>query len=716
MKRKFHSPKNKISYLFSFLVIFNLFFLSRVNAQDLSNTAHTEKWLKETDDSLVIQTENYQIILNKANGDLKQIISAASKKPLIISAASLWRIDFVDGSSLKSSDFPLPEAKFNYTVQSNPRRLILDYEHPIASMRFSLEFNNFWVDLSVEILKSQKIITRIHFPNEWQFEESNLNYFYLPLFLGLRFTKTAFKEQWKWVKNKQVYHYPQQANFNMDFIHIDSKYGLISLYGIRNNNHIFVPADWHINNDIGNTSKLSHTFITYTNEPHWQTPTLRLEFNTPVFNSLFNYKQANQLSGRISHKIKDTSLRNSYLNSPTFWYTGESFEELAKYVEHFPKNMVFGLEEWMNGGFSYWNPDIFPPNPKLGGDEAFLRLINKAKTHGWLIRPYTDFTWWHMHHPESALKRLGTEAMVYKQDGQAMALSYLPNKTPFGYQTSPAHPLIVKMHDETIDKLYLTYQSDVAYHDQADRTWLYDFNPQNPYPPYGYAQAMLDLIKRDYNQGRIVETEFGLDYQIPYVTGFNFWTQKDCGWNHDTKDYQEFYPLLPIIAHGEVVMIDSVVFNRRTLSLSVLLGVKLRTNAAAKTIAEPEKMEWIRWIALMQEYVNSRLIVEPLADFKYESKWRMKATYGQFKVWANFENSPWVISNEIKIAPNGFYCRSDKGDLEAGILLVDDTKGRQKEFWQIRIIENNKAQTFELKNHERILANISEKRYKGASH
>lgn len=73
-----------------------------------------------------------------------------------------------------------------------------------------------------------------------------------------------------------------------------------------------------------------------------------------------------------------------------------TFEQCEKIIEEFHAQGIehaeFCLVGWNKSGHDGRFPDLFPVEPKLGGEDALRRLIDKAKSYGYLITGHTNLT------------------------------------------------------------------------------------------------------------------------------------------------------------------------------------------------------------------------------------------------------------------------------------------------------------------------------------
>lgn len=70
---------------------------------------------------------------------------------------------------------------------------------------------------------------------------------------------------------------------------------------------------------------------------------------------------------------------------------GESAEALDRAFRYGLRDAVVVWHNWQRWGYDYRLPDIYPPNPRFGSHEAFLRLVQVCKDHGVLLAPHDNY-------------------------------------------------------------------------------------------------------------------------------------------------------------------------------------------------------------------------------------------------------------------------------------------------------------------------------------
>ena len=69
----------------------------------------------------------------------------------------------------------------------------------------------------------------------------------------------------------------------------------------------------------------------------------------------------------------------------------EGAEGLARAFQYGLTDAAVVWHDWQRWGYDYRLPDIFPPNPRRGGTEAFKYLIDTCRDHGVLFAPHDNY-------------------------------------------------------------------------------------------------------------------------------------------------------------------------------------------------------------------------------------------------------------------------------------------------------------------------------------
>jgi hypothetical protein len=285
-------------------------------------------------------------------------------------------------------------------------------------------------------------------------------------------------------------------------------------------------------------------------------------------------------------------------------------------------------------------------------------LLDSARKLGHLVMPYTNPTWWCDEPRGPTFFKAGEAPLARGLNGRPYHERYGPGSV--GWTTTLWHPAVREANRELRRQFVEDYPVDILFQDQVGaRTWVYDRNPASP-TPYAYAEGLLSQADED-AQVRPLATEDGYDRVLDdevQLCGFTFGLVPgpNLEWARSFKSRYpattwEIFPVAQILAHEKAAMLHhdlgKFVSDRRTLSWTLGLGFAMSEELPARALHQPRRLEWLLWLARIQQSISSRYVGEPVVAFKHEPGWTageddgvIRATFGPVRLVANLGREP----------------------------------------------------------------------------
>jgi len=466
-----------------------------------------------------------------------------------------------------------------------------------------------------------------------------------------------------------------------DFLHLDSRAGSVSLYGVqpqkwppwegaRNKAAIFVPARLGCGGDErgGYGERFFATYVAQGDT--WQSPTVRMEMGKPAVEALRAYCKANEFKRKLEEKMPPALLER-FKKSVVLCYPGSCRDKIEA-LEYLPVPTFLFFADYLKGGFDKEYPDHLPPRPEFGTPEEFRAFIARAQRLGHMVMPYTNPTWWCDHPRGPTFKREGEAPLLRTLDGKLSYESYGPAKND-GYTVCHWHPAVQAANRKTVRRFTEDYPVDVLFEDQCGaRSWRYDMNPASP-APYAYFDGLISQVAEDFTKGTPLSTEGGCDRLVNYecqFSGLSFDLVPLGYFRRGIRLMKEVYPpetweIFPValyIAHDKVAMIHHFIQYVRTREiLAWTMGLGFSLNYSAAAAPSLARNEWFKWLDRVQKSVCARYVGEPLRAFEHEQGAAptrdggvLRAAYDRINVIANVGPNRRAESGH-DLAPYGFY-------------------------------------------------------------
>ncbi|MFQ6098812.1 MAG: hypothetical protein ACE5O2_13875, partial [Armatimonadota bacterium] len=474
-----------------------------------------------------------------------------------------------------------------------------------------------------------------------------------------------------------------------DIVHLDSEDGRFAVWGVQDQDEIFVPATLSARGTERDGRPLgaySHRFNTYVKPgTEWTAPTLRLLVGIGLKEAARRYTADNGYHRTLKDKMKPPLLEK-FKRSVLVKVVGGTFVEQKASLENLPRPCVFHQAAYMLGGFDKQYPDFLPPNPAKGTMEELRAVYDRAHEWGLLMMPYLK--------PSPSLKKYGDVALARDLDGKLYIERYARN---WGYSLTASHPIAKQIDARNMRLFTHDLPSDIIFQDQVGaRGWKYDLNPA-ALAPYGYTQAMIDIARTDCEIAPL-STECGFDRIIDFEVqfcGLTWSLVPTPGGPSWRTFYHERYPpgtwqVSPVslyIAHDKVAFthhdLGQPIRGKADLSWSLALGYQMIDFIAPAAAREgTRQLEWLRWLDALQKEVCCRYMESPLDDFRYLSARVTRSRFGDVTIINNQAEEPYRVNEDVQVAPFGFYLTAPDG-LLAGIFTEFSGRRYDEELWLV---------------------------------
>jgi hypothetical protein len=645
----------------------------------------------------------------------------------------LWRLSFDDGSVLDAAQFRAGEGERRVTVRRDAatNRVELTFDAPEAVVVAHLAAIAEGIDLSAKIHPRKHAVLTVELPARLRFSPNELVRLTSPLEphegIGAAFRRSFFERQPQGTQGdgspgaavRPAAFLEHRSNYPplfADWVHLETTSGTLAVYrvqprgwtpwqGYRDASALFVPGRAAFGGDAqgGWIERSFATFVAPGTE--WTTPVVRLAAGKPAIQSLNDYAAANGLRKQLRQKLPQQSL-DRFRSAVLVKYDGTARDMIAG-LPKLPVPCLIHISDYLKGGFDKEYPDHLPPHPSFGTPEELRALWDKTHALGHLIMPYTNPTWWCDHPRGPTFLAAGEDPLARGLDGKLHHEQYGRND---GWITTPWHASVQAANRVLRNQFTRDYPVDILFQDQCGaRTWVYDTNPRSP-RPHAYAEGLLSQLDED---ARIVplSTEDGFDRVLDdevQLCGFTFALVpgETPSWARPLKTLYpegtwEIYPVAQILAHDKVAMLHhdlgKFVSDRRTLTWTLGLGFAMSDRLHTRALADPQKLEWLRWLDRVQKSICRRYVGEPLESFRHEpghgpDDGLIRARYGPVEIVANLGPNARQVGDHV-LAPHGFFAEAQgmlSGDLaraggvdlpSSGLPFVVEGNVRAADLW-----------------------------------
>ncbi len=503
-----------------------------------------------------------------------------------------------------------------------------------------------------------------------------------------------------------------------DFVHLAGSSGSLAVYrvqprqwqpwqGQRDPGALLIPGNLAFGGDQQG-GWLERRFATYVAPGRsWRSPVVRLCSGKTARESLDDYSRANLLGRTLREKLPPAVL-DRFRRAVLLKYGGSVRDQLES-LPLLPVPTLIHIADYLHGGFDKQYPDHLPPRPSYGRPGEFRALFDQGHQLGHLMMPYTNPTWWCDEPRGPTFVKAGEAPLARGLDGRPYHERYGPRSV--GWTTTLWHPAVRAANRELRRQFVEDYPVDILFQDQVGaRGAVYDRNPASP-TPYAYVEGLLSQADED-ARVRPLSTEDGYDRVLNdevQLCGFTFALVpgRNPSWARLFKSRYpagtwEIFPVAQVLGHEKAAMLHhdlgKFVSDRMTLSWTLGLGFAMSEAANARELHEPQRLEWLRWLARIQQSIVARYVGEPIVAFEHKpgsadaDDGVIRATYGPVQLVANLGPEPMTSDSKL-LAGFGFLASAQglvAGDLRKlaghdfgpeGASFVVEGNARDAELW-----------------------------------
>jgi hypothetical protein len=646
-------------------------------------------------DRIVISAPAYTLALAKSNGAILSLRDNAAGASLTLGSRNgcLWGATFQ--TTPQTYRGGCDASTFHYSWDARKHVLTLTYrDAPSANHRadvtVTLSAAEDFFDLQLNLdNRMGAILDSVPFPSDLVFDAASIRAAYLPYFQpGVRLEPSFFTSH-----RSISATYPGTRAF-ADHLALESGGGRLAWYVVNPSGRI-APVMLGFRDDNAKragTFYALHSFQTWTPDgARFSTPPVRVRIGQTVERTILAYRAENSIDRYPSIESKLGPAFAAVAQSPLvkMGFGGKlpTFAEAAAKLSIIePPALLHPVSYWPRA-FDQNYPDFLPPNERYGTTADFRAFVNAAHQRGMFVMPYTNPTWWDDQSPTAkSVADLKVFAALSK-DGKPILESYGPNH---GFVASPSAPAT----QQRLDRLMTSWKEDVpvdfVFQDQVgSRGWLRDFQPsadnQTSNTPQDYSDAWLAFTAK-YASSRLM-TEDGWDRLAATETGFcgseltgaPAWDPHTVRWGAGNRADKAFgsgnwrpYPL------GDWLFHDKVLFYHHDLAHPPMnAGIEVLTwNAAFGVMAGylwPDlgglNPDWIKLANAYQRAVFSKTAGRTLSSYRELAPEVNESRFGDLTAIANWNATDAYETGAVKLAPSGFFARTDDGSLLAGAFV-----------------------------------------------
>ena len=604
----------------------------------------------------------------------------------------LWRLKFKDNITLEAADFRTNGCPVT-VVRMADGSVTASFSHPSVDVKVVFVPSGIGIDLhGVVTVKQGNPVLNFDLPARLRFAPQDVGRLYFPqggaLGLGVAI-KSGFFSATPYLSSKLSY-----PNAFMDFCEMKgSDGGLCALFGVRPRppheswknprEFEFVPGSLGCGGDASG-GYVDHAFMIWADKGQTlRLPAVRFAFGLELQDAIDAYSAANDITRSLSKKIAPEKLY-TLKRSLLFKITDATAKDISAEVSSIPVPSLVHITQYLKGSFDKEYPDHLPTHPVWFGSDANHRaLIDALHAHGHLYLPYTNPTWWCDHPRGPTFLKCGEAPLSIGLDGKKYHEQY---GAADGWQTTFWHPAVQTANRKTVRQFTHDLPADILFQDQCgSRFCHYDFNPAAP-SPTAYSEGLLSMIEED-SAVLPLATEDCWDKVADLQTAI-------CGMAWHTiplrltdprqtrlakkfvpPDLWEFEPLAARLMHDKVLFwmhdLGASVDNPRIFAWILAMGYNMSYGSALRRYIDDRRTNgWVRWLALVQRTVCSRIAGAPLVAWRHdrtpmlarvgfdpkrgEDDGVVEAQWGDVHCSVNLGDVPRMVKGQ-NLAPYGFY-------------------------------------------------------------
>jgi hypothetical protein len=634
--------------------------------------------------AVILQTPAYRLTISKQSGAFIELLDLGTGRTVITGTNGCeWGISAVGDLAYTGGCAYAPTApsRFSYAWDQAATTLTMTYVAGADSERHvdavvTLHAEPTYFDLRLTLTNhATRVIQSANFPVDLYEDVSIVQAGYAPNFLpGVKFGPGFFSRV-----GDDVLTYPGRWAF-ADYLALDLGGAHLAMYSVNPPPAPLAPVDLgFVRNGApapcsGPSFCVTHQFHTWIGAGDtWTSPVVRMRLGEPVEQSILDYRTDNGIDAYPSAAAKLGSRLDSLARAPLIkadLQKGDvpKLKDWEQALDQLPSPVLIHPVAFGPGGFDATDPDVLPPDQKVGTLDDLRAAVDAAHTHGDLVMPYLNVSWWSPQSPTiHALPPPLTSASISVQDSGGNAATEQFSGYD-GFIVSPSVPFVRDRAQAEIDRWQTDVPADCLFFDQIGaRPWRYDFNPAAA-SPLAYYDGWLSVFAPD--AGRCLMVEDGWDRLAASFSGFDsslMLMQREFDWldGRFGPNWQTF-PLALWLVHDKVLLYQHDLFDGtftadpEILTWNLAYGYMLSYNWNVG-LGGP----WLGIATAFQQALGPHYAGVALTSYKQIADGVTETRFGTYSVVANWTTSPYDLDGN-RIAAGGFLARTDDGSLVAG--------------------------------------------------
>ncbi|MEM7801933.1 MAG: hypothetical protein AAF633_22250, partial [Chloroflexota bacterium] len=629
----------------------------------------------------------------------------------------LWHISFIDSNAegnlthLHAAQFDDNSETFQFSISPDANQLSYLYTENDKTLEIiatvtPIDGQGFDLRLDINNQTGQAIrkvsLAKIGFPKE------GLEQVLIPAYEGIALLPQFFEE------NRQTTW--SRPHLFADLLYVDSSGSDLALMVAQNGTVSAPIADSPDNVAESGFQPVSISLGSYNNSgvvqieflstipsgTVWQSPTTKLYANANQGTLYASYLNENQLAGTppLFAKAVEFGHYDSMASSPLINLDFVTLVEQGLPTEGgawraIQQNLIDFLPQPAMVQFSNWQTDanngqlanLPAAQPiafeQLGPVKEMQALLGAVNSTGRLSMPVLDITVWNELDPDTGALPDPNALPGIARSSRAE----IPISAEGGYVVKPWHPDVQARNSQILEQYTNEFPQELLFVEMAGQEEL----------QFTYSDGNNSVPSTSIYIDSLIAETARLGGQKPLIlnTLFDRYGQSAVGMSGSLKDqnavamlehlgdeYVQWvsYPIAAGLMHSHVGFYPDAFEGSALPTDSTELftyyttyGYNLATDADIMTV---DQVFWLKTLEVFQTSVNSQTFGKELADVRYldEEKTVVETVWGSgfdlMSITANFDpnaQSKLVDVGDYRIAPNGFYARSSRQDIVAGI-------------------------------------------------
>lgn len=637
-------------------------------------------------DRLRISNSHYEIAISKSNGAILALIDRSTNASLTLGSRNgcLWGAvfpghapDYVGGCSFSATS----GNRFTYHWNAASSQLTLSYNgdanqpHRVDAVVVLQATTDAYFDLQITLQnRFGATLQNVLLPSDLRFYDHATRRAYMPFVLPGVALKTSFFTD----NRSYIPTYPSDAAF-ADVLALDITGGQLAFYTVNPPPAPTQPAAIGFHDDdpqMAGTYFSYHSFhVWIPNGETWQSPVVRVWIGRTPQQVMLAYRRDNEIDRfpSVAQKAgpKWETLRRAPLIKKDIL---RPFAELQAQLSQLPVPSLLHPVGFQLGGHDESYPDFLPPDPRWGSTADFRAFTLAAQSRGLLVVPYINPTWWDDESPTLRDLPPGSLTSVAVLDARGAPI-YEVYGGRGGYVVSPHAPFVRQRLAALMTQWLSDVPVDCVFEDQIGaRVWRRDFNVHAP-NPLSYSDGWLAHVDRYAQQ--CLMTEMGWDRLTERMIGFHgsllTWAREfnAADLNFGSGNWQP-YPLSLWLWHDKVLHYQhdlstyTMTEDKSVLTWNMAFGMMLSYNWQWED-NNPLGNPWLNLVTQFQQKIAARYAGQMLTSYTELSADVSETRFGDLTIVANWHPSVSYAREGHRIAPSGFYARTDDGSLVAGV-------------------------------------------------